>query len=801
MRDTDENKNEIKKMLKNEGLEIEKSVLSGKLVKSIELLTKKYNNATFIMFYISNINEIKDIPLLIDNGQTSQIKKEDIYKYNDMKGLLYHKNGLHVAPFLYKHYEKDNKQVELKKKTSSYKMRPEYIKFDSSNISKELEKRKIKNIIGFDSETYRDSSGKCHLFNITLYGNLYNKLIKESFYGINCLEEFIDYIFKISSTKNNKKTKSNKKIEDILIYGFNNSRFDNLLIYEKIYEKDRMSEMIFTDNAIKQIKFNNITIYDMSLFYAGNLSSNAKNFKLDCEKGIFPYMFPNDNNLYYVGNVPDKSFFNSVDDYEMCVKQTNNIFNLKEYCEKYCLLDSKLVYEISLKHLSECLGVIDNRMYDCQKIGTGAGLSLNLFKHVFQKDELKQSPEKILNYEKKAYKGGRTEVFKKKFEKNENNDSQLYYYDINSSYPSSMLEDMPFQYIKTIVYENEIIEKENITKHNLYLAKSIYKGNNKSFIPNLLIRSDKGDIIASKNSDYAYHWGIELIEAIDNGCEIYIREQHFYEEKKIFNTYANYYYNERLKVKKTNESKSMFYKLLLNSLYGKFGQKVFTKKSIISSNNEIYDIIGKDNKLINIEFIGDEKMIIEYETIGDEFEIGKLIRFSSYITALSRTKLSQIMRNIGHKHIYYCDTDSIFTDKKPTIDFIDNNILGKWKLECIIKKALFLSPKSYYYEDIDEEICKKSKGVDARRMEISDYNGLINESKKYVSQSRMMFFRSFNGVSINEMIRRVQVVYNKRIFNDDSNTSEAYSNINEWSKSKNYKKQFKLCLNKINKKL
>ena len=793
MRHTDENKKEIKTMLKNEGKEIEDSVKSGALISSLELLTKQYNNSVFIMFYVSNANDIKDVPLCIDNGVTSEI--DDISMYDGKKGFLYHK-GIHVAPFLYTHNQKVDKRVETKKQTTTYKMRPEYIKYDASKIDKEIEKRKINNILGFDTETYRDSEGKCHLFNITIYGMLYNKLIKESFYGSNCLEDFINYIFKISTPKDNKKTKEKTRIENILIYGFNNSRFDNLLIYDKIYERDPMTKMIFTDNSIKQIKFNNIRIFDMSLFYAGSLSSTAQAFKLDVHKGVFPYMFPNEHNLNYIGIIPDAKFFNSKEDYNICLAETNNNFDLKQYCEKYCLLDSQLVYEIAIKHLGECVGVINKRMYDCQKIGTAAGVSLNMYKHVFQEDEIKQSPEKILIHEKNAYKGGRTEVFKKKYE---GIDGGLYYYDINSSYPSSMLEAMPFEYRKTMVYDDEKRIKENITKHNLYLAKSVYKGNNKSFIPNLMIRSTEGDIIATKDTDYAYHWGIELMEAIDNGCDIYIREQHFYTEKKIFDSYSTHYYNERLKVKKTNESKSMFYKLLLNSLYGKFGQKVFTKKCMVSSNQEIFDIIGKDNKLINIEFVGDDKMIIEYETTGDEFEIGKLIRLSSYITALSRSKLSEIMRDIGHEHIYYCDTDSIFTDKKPSDKFIDNNILGKWKLECEIKKALFLSPKSYYYEDVNEEICKKSKGVQAKRMQIDDYKGLINGTKKYVSQERMMFFRSFNGVSINEMTRRVQVVYNKRIFNDDNNTSEAYQNINKWSNSKCLKKQFQLCINKISK--
>ena len=412
-------------------------------------------------------------------------------------------------------------------------------------------------------------------------------------------------------------------------------------------------------------------------------------------------------------------------------------------------------------------------MFNCQKIATSAGISLYMYKHIFQNEELKESPNKILQCEQESYKGGRCEVFKKSYSGNE-----LYYYDINSSYPSSMCDDMPFEYQKTMKYNDKKFTNINeITKYNLYLSKSIYKGNDKYFINNLLIRNKNKNIYSTKNTDYSYHWGVELIECMNNGCDIYIKEQLFYSNKKLFSEFSKYYYNERIIEKeKGNDSKQLFYKNICNSLYGKFGQKQFNNKKIIENNNEIYETIGK-NKLINFEIIND-KMLIEYEPNDDNY-IGKLVRFSSYISACSRTKLSEQMRYIGHEHIYYCDTDSIFTSKQINKKYISKK-LGDWKLEDIISKALFISPKCYYYESLDQ-IVKKSKGIKSDELTNTDYIE-CHINNKNIKQNCIRFNRSFNGITITENEINLKSIYNKRKFINDT-ISEAYENMEELEKT------------------
>ena len=52
------------------------------------------------------------------------------------------------------------------------------------------------------------------------------------------------------------------------------------------------------------------------------------------------------------------------------------------------------------------------------------------------------------------------------------------------------------------------------------------------------------------------------------------------------------------------------------------------------------------------------------------------------------------VKNSPFYNLYYSDTDSIFTDKELGLELIDDEI-GKFKLEYIFTRAVFLGPKIY----------------------------------------------------------------------------------------------------------
>ncbi len=738
------NNNNIKEALKNESTQIKDYVKNGELLNFCKEKSKELNKTFYIKFFKND-----KIGFSVLGDEIKELTEDD-----DLKNkLVFLYSNNHVAPSIYK---TENK---IKPKENKFKLIPKNVK----------KFKTINKVLGFDIETYKNNDNKALPYCLCLSNG-------ESFYSNNyenVIKLFCDYLDSICTKVNMNKHLEEKAVEQILLYGFNNSAFDNIFILKELKKRNPCLKTVIMNNTIKYIKYHNIRIYDIKNYYAGSLERVAKNFKLEISKGVFPYDFPNENNLYYNGDVPDIKYWNSKEDRDTYIKENGNTFNLKDYTIKYCILDCKLVYEVALKHLKESYGEINNKKYDCRLCSTGASTALKLFTQTFQKEILYESPENILEKERNAYYGGRTEVFKKEFKTSKDN-KYLYYYDINSSYPYAMTKMQPYQYKRNFKINEKEITENQIVDYYLYNSKVEYIGNDKYFIPNIINRTDKKEIVGMKNNDYNYHWGIELKEAINNNCKITCNEIVEYEGKNLFEEYANYFYNERLKNKKTNISKAEFYKLLLNSLYGKFGQKIKPNREICDNQYQVNQILNnKDNKLCSFENF-DDFILINYSNINDKNRsIGNLIRFSSYITATARTNLSIFMRDVGHKNVYYCDTDSCFTTKKPNENLINESRLGAWKAESDnIIYAKFLAPKTYFYNTEDEHKTMKAKGLPQKNVEEKLYidNYLSTEIKS-------MFFRSLNGIYIKPQVRTIKPVYNKRIWKN--NNSYAYDNIED----------------------
>jgi len=784
----------IKNLLSAEGKEIEAAVKNGELIKALELLTTKYNNEIFIMFYNKNPDieyttethhriGYNNNPIIINNGITKQLEQNEIReyekKYMNKKVFLYEK-GYHVAPTILKSrfFKKDdkNKMKQLENKSKTYGLKQKRVKT----------MKKIEATYGYDLETYKNGFNE----SIPYCACLYSKNDKKAFYGERCVMDLAEYIYSISTPMNESKTRKKQSVPKIYIYGFNNSRFDNLLIFDEIHRLDNKTKFVFASNSIKIMKFRNISIFDISLQYKiGGLRETCKEFELEEEKGVFPYKFVNAYNLEYIGDVPDLEYWNKPEDMEEYIKNTGSIFNMKEYTIKYCMLDSKLVYELALIHHENCTGTINGRQYDVLNSPTSAGLAVKMFQQCFQNETLYQSPDKVIKKERLAYKGGRTEVFKREF-RFDIVKKHLLYYDINSAHPSGMQKPMPYKYQYTMEYDDKKISINDIIDYNLYKARTVYKGNVECYIPNILHRTEKGNIIAVRNCPISYQWGMELKEAILDGCEVYIEEELFYEGKTIFKEFAEYFYNERLKIKKTNKAKSLFYKNVINSFYGKFGQKLFNSSAYVNSADDMMEILKGDMTIMTDFEVVNDKLLFSYknEDLKNQ-NIGNLTRFASYIAMTTRCKLAEFKRDVGHENVYYCDTDSVFTTQEPSEKFKSQDVLGLWKIEevkvngvkkpAIINHAVFLAPKVYYYKTIDGYDGKASKGVRSDDIEPEEYIQLSNGEIDYIAKSNDMFFRSYSGVKITETTRRLKTVYNKR--NWTGNDSEPFMNIEEWS--------------------
>ncbi|HXS59966.1 MAG TPA: hypothetical protein VN703_04070 [Candidatus Sulfopaludibacter sp.] len=441
------NEKRIKESLEKECDEVKRYIKNGELVNFLIFKSKELNETFYVEFYDDD-----RIGFMVtkDNVEEIEIRHSLLGK----KIFLYSKK--HVAPrimYCDKDFIKDDKKIEKfeKEKKKTYVLSPKELKKIKENIG---------SVMGYDFETYLNRKGEAIPFCLCLSNG-------KSFYEKDekvLITKFCDYLDSIKTEVDMSKTHQKDETKQILIYGFNNSRFDNIFIFLESYRRNPSLKYTVVDSDIKYIRYHNIHIFDISLYYQGSLRDVSESFKLNLEKDIYPYKFPNNNNLDYKGDVPSVNYWNSVEQYNEYVSKYGNTFNMKEYTLKYCMKDSKLVEEIAKCHLKNSHGELNGKFFDLRLKITGAGVGLGYFNQIFQTKKLYGSPEKIYDKERSSYMGGRTEVFRKSF-KSTGTNHHLKGYDINSSFPYAMTYDMPYQFTGETTFNEREIKKDELVDY------------------------------------------------------------------------------------------------------------------------------------------------------------------------------------------------------------------------------------------------------------------------------------------------------------------------------------------------
>lgn len=232
-------------------------------------------------------------------------------------------------------------------------------------------------------------------------------------------------------------------------------------------------------------------------------------------------------------------------------------------------------------------------------------------------------------------------------------------------------------------------------------------------------------------------------------------------------------------------------KLLMNSLYGRFGMSPITidhtiidpEYMNISSQDEYIDFwvnnIGSDIAIhSNLEIIGksvehNSKLKYKY---NQDYPLDRLdrLRVSSNTNALALLKINtpiaifttayarMYMAEYKIKYannLYYSDTDSLVLDR-PLSEELVGSRLGQFKLEYKAKEGIFLAPKVYILLlDINETLIKikGNKGS----MNYDDFNKLLNLNNKHIINHNKWF-----KDTINNSINIIDMPYTVSITND-----------------------------------
>ena len=305
---------------------------------------------------------------------------------------------------------------------------------------------------------------------------------------------------------------------------------------------------------------------------------------------------------------------------------------------------------------------------------------------------------------RESYKGGFTYVNPKYKEQQV---EQGIVFDVNSLYPSRMKycelpigmpEPFKGEYQEDRLYNLYVINLSCIFDLKEGKIPSIQIKNSFSFMPNQYLESSDNEVVnlTLTRPDY------ELFKEQYNISDLTIHGGwKFKSVTGLFDEYIDYWTEQKIKAKKDNNpSMYRIAKLMLNSLYGKFGTAVTGSKKAPYLDNE--GILG-------------------FTMLPPETKEPVYIPIASFITAYARAytiRTSQAIRDwsinkYGEDLYLYSDTDSIHmrvhneaddvNDLSKIID-IDDYRLGAWKLESRFKRAAFIRQKSYIEEGYDDKL-------------------------------------------------------------------------------------------------
>lgn len=412
--------------------------------------------------------------------------------------------------------------------------------------------------------------------------------------------------------------------------------------------------------------------------------------------------------------------------------------NLEKYdrnkVAEYMKYDTIGLYEVLIK-FKEWIG-----KYKVPIQPTIAKQSLEMWKKTLRRPVICLSDD-AEEFVRKAYHGGRNEIFKMKTYDN------VYTYDFNSLYPSIMLDSlMPTgKPVYTKVYKDDSLGffKAKIKIPDMYIPPLPIHRNMKLIYPVGIIEG-----VYSTN---------ELNYAIDLGCEVDVEEGYTFSSDYIFKEYIEHLYG--LKVNAKDKVTKLIAKLLMNSLYGKFAQKRIQEYIIYKSGfKEPKDF----NSLI---FWKPELSLFKKEKHSNaNFIIPSL---SATITANAGIKLHKAFKKLKEQNIYYTDTDSIITTKRMKT----SNKIGELKEEMNGDGAIFLLPKLYAIK-MGDEVKIKAKGFDSsvlEKLSFSDFEDALNGDYSAFKQSKIKFakfktsiIRNDQALSMAEFSKSIQSKYNKR---------------------------------------
>nr|QWO71429.1 DNA polymerase [Termitomyces sp. K1Ac] len=562
-----------------------------------------------------------------------------------------------------------------------------------------------------------------------LFSDIFNSEYSSNYtFFIHNLSSF-DYIFILDSLTKDIEGYEEFKLKPMI-------KEDNTLVSLKIsrdieVERKGLVKNKETNKKIKQKR--TITLLDSSLFLPAPLRKLALDFNCSVHKGIFPYKFINKSNLLYQGRLPDFEHFSNIsyEEYKQLYPEDYK-FDVKSETLSYLSKDLTTLLEIMENFANIIYTNFSINITSCKTI---SGLSLYIFLSNFSDfnlniKEIKGGIEKEI---RKAYYGGLVVLNKKG--KLISKDKLAYYYDFNSFYPSLMLKPMP-------VGNPTLSSSKDLDSYFgfCYVKITPPEGLDNYLIP---YRDSDGKVYCPSTPFFGLYWSELLKASREYGYKIQVLGGFKFEKGyDVFKPFIRDIYEKRSKAKENSLfSLQYVFKLIMNSLYGRFGMKEIENKLEIVDRDKA-KILLKDKNITFYHELPDKYIIRYYKDIYPKFMkqvnnnisqekidflanlfkqrgVSSSIPIAAAITSYALTELMQF-KNIPSNKLIYSDTDSLIMEKPLNSELISPKELGKLKLEHIITEGYFIAPKFYGFQDVEGKIVIKTKGVNKGKIVYAD---------------------------------------------------------------------------------
>lgn len=475
---------------------------------------------------------------------------------------------------------------------------------------------------------------------------------------------------------------ANKK-ENYVLY-FHNLKFDGEYIFSYLLNNDYIC---IKDKKERREKTFTTIISDTSQFYSIEIYFEVGNKKV------------NKVTIYDSLKILNFSVDKIANDFNLPIRKLSIDYKARREIDHILTEDEINYIRNDVEIMARALEIMFNEKLTKMTIGSDA---LANYKEI-NKNFKRYFP--ILPYEidkdiRRSYKGGFTYLNDCYKEKETGAGIVI---DVNSLYPSVMMyEKLPFG---EPIFFNGQYENDNL--YSLYVQTiscifdikkdkipTIQIKNNLSFLPNEYINSSNGDIVTLTLTSidlslFFEHYNVKEL-TFHSGWK-------FKAIKGLFTEYIEYWTERKIKAKKENNTALyQISKLMLNSLYGKFGLNPDVRSK--------YPYLSEDG-------------IVRYGLYPAEIRESIYIPVASFITSYARKKtiltsqkIKDYTKNKYSKDYYiYSDTDSIHLldiDENELMQFvdIDDYKLGAWKLESKFIRGKYLRQKCYIEYGYDEKM-------------------------------------------------------------------------------------------------